>query len=260
MGRWDGIDTWGGEGLRREVFFFRDGGVELYGSLYAAEPMSHPLGVTICNSWGIEGDQANRLVHPLALAAAREGGAGLVFHYPGSGDSQGDPERVTMGAMADAAIAALREGERRLPGSAWMLAGLMLGASVAALALERARPEALLLAQPALRPSEYFEGLERRAKRIAALTRSGEETVFGYSPSAALLSSALEADAEVAAAIARFERRGAVVRYSSPKGTDGVPEGFERIEIDGAFRFAAPHDSKLGGATGAWLREYVRER
>lgn len=260
VGRWDEIDRWSGDGLRREVFFFSGDGFELYASLYAAEPISRPRGVALCNSWGIEADQANRLVHPLALEAARAGGAGLVFHYPGYGDSQGDPQRTTIEAMAGAAAAAVEEGRRRLPPLAWALAGLMLGASVAALAAETVRPEALLLVQPALQPSEYFADLEKRSARIAAVTRSGDDTLFGYSASPTLLSSAAGADERVAAALAGFTGRGAVVRYSAPKGTDEVPDDFERIEIDGTFRFAAPHDVKLGEATAGWLKTYVRER
>ena len=262
MGRWDKIGSWVGDGVRREVFFFSGpGGAELFGSLYAAQPLMRPFGVVICNSWGIEGDQASRLVHPLALTAARAGGAGLVFHYPGHGDSSGDPGALTMESMAGAAADAAREGRRRLPpGSAWGLAGFMLGASVAALATRRLGAEALLLGQPALRPGEYFERLERRARRLAALTRSGDETAFGYTPPLSLLGSAAAAGTEVAAALGRFGGTGAVVRYSSPNGTDEVPARFERIEVEGAWRFASPDDSKLGRAAGEWLKSYMARR
>lgn len=260
MGRWDEIDSWAGEGLRREVFFFECGGTELFGSLYAAEPLSHDLGVAICNSWGVEADQASRLVHPLALSLAQAGGAAVVFHYPGFGDSGGEPEAATMEAMADAATAALREGRRRVPDAAWMLAGVMLGAAVACMALDRAEPEALLLVQPALQPSEYFDRLTRKAKRAAALRRSGDGTVFGYPASEALLRSAAEADAAVAAALDRFEGPGAVVRYSSPGGTDEVPERFDQISVEGTWHFAARDNSKLGRAAAEWLKGYMRSR
>jgi hypothetical protein len=162
--------------------------------------------------------------------------------------------------MADAAVEALREGSRRLSELVWIPAGFMLGASVAALAADRVGSEALLLGQPALRPSEYFETMARRARRAAALTRSGEETVFGYALSRALLSSAAPADTQVEAALADFEGTGAVVRYSSPIGTDEVPKRFDRVEVDGTWRFAARDDSRLGKAAGGWLTDYMRKR
>jgi hypothetical protein len=258
VGRWDEMGAWTGDGLRREAFFFRSGGTDLFGSLYAAEPLTSGLGVAICNSWGVEADQASRVVHPLALEVARGGGAGLIFHYPGFGDSGGAPEEATMEAMAGAAVAAVREGERRLPGSSWILAGLALGASVACMALEEARPEALLLAQPALRPSEYFGGLTGRARRVAGLSPSGTDTLFGYPASEALLRSAARADEAVASALGRCEQPGAVVRYSSPEGTDEVPDRFERISIDGTWHFAARDNSKLGRGAAKWLTDYMK--
>lgn len=260
MGRWDGIDSWSGGEIRREVFFFPCGGAELYGSLYAASPLRSGLGVAMCNSWGIEGDQTNRLMHPLAVRLAKAGGAGLVFHYPGVGDSGGNPEATTMEAMAEAALSATREGARRLPGSSWLLAGFMLGAAVACLALERVRPEALLMVQPSLSPSRYFERLQRRAKRIAALSRSGDETVFGYTLSEPLLASAAEADATVPAALAAFAGPGAIVRYSSPRLPEPAPQQLERIEVEGTWQFGSRDNAKLGAAAGEWLTRYMRDR
>jgi hypothetical protein len=260
MGRWDELDSWAGDALRREVFFFQSGGVDLYGSLYVADPQARPLGVVMCNSWGIEADQANRLIYPLAVSVARSGGASLVFQYPGFGDSGGDPGELTMGSMAAAATAAVAEGERRLPGIAWMLAGFMLGASVACLAAEPARADALLLVQPSLRPAEYFDGLIRKAKRIAAISRSGEEAVFGYSLGDPLLSSSAEAEPAVAAALGSFDGPGAVVRCSSPPLADEAPPQFERIEVEGAWRFGSRETMGLDVAAGDWIANRMKAR
>jgi hypothetical protein len=260
MGRWDELDSWAGEGLRREVFFFQCDGVDLYGSLYVANPMTRPLGVVMCNSWGIEADQANRLIYPLAVSVASAGGASFVFHYPGFGDSGGDPGELTMGSMAAAAVAAAEEGERRLPGIAWMLAGFMLGASVACLAAEPARADALLLVQPSLRPAEHFDSLIRKAKRLAAVSRSGDEAVFGYSLDDALLVSSAEAEPTVAEALGSFGGPGAVVRCSSPPVADEAPPRFERIEVEGAWRFGTRDTMGLDAAAGDWIAKHMEKR
>jgi alpha/beta superfamily hydrolase len=260
MGRWDELDSWAGEGMRREVFFFRSGGVDLYGSLHAADPQARSFGVVMCNSWGIEADQANRIIYPLAVSVARAGGAALVFHYPGFGDSDGEPDAVTIDSMAAAAGAAVEEGRRRLPVAAWMLAGFMLGASVACLAADPARADALLLVQPSLRPAEHFDELIGKAKRLAAISRSGDEAVFGYSLEHALLSSARKAEPAVAAALGAFAGPGAVIRCSSPSVTDDMPTHFERIEVDGAWRFGTRETMGLDTAAGGWIARYMEKR
>ena len=260
MGRWDELDSWAGEGLRREVFFFQSGGAGLYGSLHVADPQARSFGVVMCNSWGIEADQANRLIYPLAVSVARAGGAALVFHYPGFGDSGGDPGELTIDSMAAAAAAAVEEGRRRLPGTAWMLAGFMLGASVACLAAETARADALLLVQPSLRPAEHFDGLIDKAKRLAAISRSGDDAVFGYSLEDAMLASARKAEPAVAAALGAFAGPGAVVRCSSPPAAGAGPPRFERIEVDGTWRFGTRETMGLDTAAGRWIAKHMEKR
>lgn len=247
-------------GMWREAFFFSAGGVQLFGSTYAAEVPSSPLGVVICNSWGFEANQAGRLVHPFSIAVARAGGVAVNFHYPGFGDSQGDPDAVTLADMADASVEALREAARRYPQSRWVLAGLMLGGSVASLAAARSADfEHLLLVQPSLRPQRYFARLQRAAKRSRDDLGPAEGFAYGYRLSKAILDSAAEADAEVEAALAEFSGSGTILAFAEPAGNGSEPAGFERVSVPGAWRFGAgTKDHKaLGHAAGAWARGRV---
>ena len=77
----------------------------------------------------------------------------MAFHYPGYGDSSGQGEAVTIDALVDAAVAATAEAAARSPGTTWIMAGTLLGASVAAMAAQAARVRHLLLVQPALDPA-----------------------------------------------------------------------------------------------------------
>jgi alpha-beta hydrolase superfamily lysophospholipase len=246
-----------GEKLRREVFFFSSGGVELYGSTYApASPEPPPLGVVICNSWGYEANLAGAFVHPFSVKAARAGAVVVNFHYPGFGDSQGNADETTIDLMAGAAVDALREASRRRPNTRWILAGLMLGSSIAALAADRGgAAERLLLVQPVLRPGGYFARLERASKRSLGKPAPDPALGFayGYRLARPMLDSAPRADRTVEAALADFDGGGTVVRCEKPTIVEGVPERFEQVRAPGAWRFGTRNHSPLVQASAAWL-------
>ena len=256
MARWDDSGTWIGEDLRREALFFPSRGVELYGSVYAPTSPSAPLGVVFCNSWGFEGNQAGALVHETSISVAVAGGVAVNFHYPGIGDSYGDLEGATMDVLADAVVDAMREASRRHPDTRWILAGLMLGASVASLAMDRgAQAERLLLVQPALRPRRYFARLERASRRPFGGLSPVEGFAFGYPLSQTMLDSVEDADAAVDAALSRFNGGGTIVRYEKPAEVEGEPEWFERVCAPGTWRFGTRENPALAHATGDWLRQ-----
>jgi hypothetical protein len=258
--------VWRGDGLRREVFFFDSRGVQLYGSLYAAAEISRPFGVVACNSWGIEADRADPMERSIALTMARRGGAGLVFHYPGYGDSYGDSAAVDLAVLTEATLDALAEASRRCPDVAWALAGFRLGASVACLARRGAGVEKLLLVQPALRPGRYFEWLSKRAQPLAPGPSPREMLKVGTTPGMAygypipqpIAERAAEADTAVGAALADFAGEGAVVRREKPDGGP-VPAGFEDIRAPGAWRFGALDNAPLVKASAAWLDRLGRD-
>lgn len=252
MSGWSDAATWVGEGLRREVFFFESRGRDLYGSLYAAKAPSRPFGVVVCPSWGVEAARMERFSHGIALELARRGGAGLVFHYPGYGDSYGDLEHATMDLLTAAAVDATAEAYRRRPDAQWILAGMMLGGSVASLAQREAGVDRLLLVQPALRPSEYFGKLARSAKRIPLPSGGSAETAFGFALPREIVAVGTESDADVETALAGFRGDGAVIRYADGDCA-GLPNGFEQVSAEGSWRFGAMDYPELERATIDWL-------
>lgn len=241
-------DQWTGEGLRREAFFFDSGGERLYGSLYAAASPAHSDGVVVCNSWGFEANQCDRTKHTIAIAAARAGGAGLVFDYAGFGDSSGRPGEATLEGLAANARDAVAEAARRSHGERWTLAGLMLGAAVAALGAARADVSRLLLVQPALQPSRYFRRLERSATRAAARVPARAGTAYGYPLPRGIVEAGAEADATVAAALGDFAGDGAVVRHEEPQPGAIAPQRFEDVVVPGRWRFGARQAPSLAEA------------
>lgn len=257
MGRWGDSGMWVGKDLRREVFFFPSQGVDLFGSIYAPPaPGTPPLGVVFCNSWGHEGNQASRIVHWVSLSVALAGGVAVNFHYPGFGDSGGDAGGTTIDVLASASLDAIQEAERRYPETRWVLAGLMFGASVAALAADRgARAEHLLLVQPALRPAQYFARLERVSRRSIGQPPPVDGFAFGYPLSPALLNSASTANPAVEAALNQFAGGGMVIRYEKPTEIEGVPASFDHVCVPGAWRFGIEETPELIRATSKWLRK-----
>lgn len=264
--RWADAGVWVGDGLRREVFFLDSAGVRLYGSLYRAVERSHSTGLVICGSWGVEADRSDPLVRAVALAMARLGGASLVFHYPGYGDSFGDLAGLDLDDLAGAGGDAVAEAARRCPEiDTWILAGLMFGASVACLARRRVAPGPLLLVQPALRPGTYLGRLAKSSRPLAPGPASAARMevgtapgmAYGYPIPARIAEHAAAADAAVAAALTAFDGDGAVIRHAEPQDPDFAPERFERVEVPGAWRFGSQNHPRLGAAAASWLEQRV---
>jgi len=264
---WADASTWTGDGLCREVFFFRSEGVELYGSLFAAAEPSRPFGVVACGSWGVEADRTDPLLRSVALAAARFGGAALVFHYPGYGDSFGDLASVSLADLAQAGCDAVSEASRRRPGLSWTLAGIAFGASVACLAQRRAAVDSLLLVQPALRPSAYFEQLAKGPRRLKVGSSGGEDMgigdepgmAFGYPIPSRIAAGGGEGDRAVLDTLDIFRGEGAAIYHDSPGLAESVPASFERIEVAGGWRFGAQNHPALAEAIAGWLDRHTGE-
>jgi len=251
--RWGDKGRWVGAGLRREAFFFPSRGEQIYGSLYAPASTAPVAGVAICNSWGYEGNQSDATVQQVALATARAGGAALLFHYPGFGDSHGEPAEATIDSLVDAAADAVAEASRRLAVSDWTLAGMMFGAAVATLAARRTGAERLLLVQPVLELPPYFARLERSARRAGVRVPARAGNAYGYPLPRRIVDAAAAIDAQLALALAGFGGEGAVVRYAEPPRGEPLPERFEDIVLPGAWRFGARQKPELAEAVSGWL-------
>jgi hypothetical protein len=230
--------------LRREVFCFPSGGDSLYGSLYSgADP---DLGLVVCPSWGWEMGDTLDACHRLARGLALMGGASLVLHWPGYGDSTGDSTAAATGTMEDAARNALVELRDRASPARLGVAGIRLGASVAAMLAPPA--DALLLLQPVLDPDRFVEAL-RRLSRTAAGERHTADWAFGHP-----VPEAVPTTVDVTGSLNRFRGRGALFAYEGGDG-DLASIGLERVPVNGNWR---RHDGHAGLADAGlvWLRRH----
>jgi uncharacterized protein len=123
--------------LIEEPFFFSREGAQLFAILHRAGETPR-TGLVMCHPFGEEKLWSHRVFVSFARALAARGTPVLRFDFMGAGDSSGampDTSLDTHLADLEAAIAALRQ---RVPSIGRVgLAGLRLGASVAALYAER---------------------------------------------------------------------------------------------------------------------------
>src|SRR2546430_16124890 len=78
------------DGIHREMAFVPSGTARLYASLYAGSPPRLADAFVLVPSWGVELGALQDLAHDLAAELARLGGACVLYHAPGHGDSTGD--------------------------------------------------------------------------------------------------------------------------------------------------------------------------
>jgi pimeloyl-ACP methyl ester carboxylesterase len=250
MNPWNDASSWEGDGFRREVFFFDFGSDRLYASLYAASPLRLDARLVICTGWGHDLLQLNDLAHELALGVAEEGGAALLFHPPGHGDSSGSIDDITVQGVVAAALAAAAEGARLLGARPWDFAGIRIGASVAAMAAAEAGGRMLPLVLPALDLPAYFQELRRRAKRLS-LGREGTPMLFGHPLPGAEQELPATSPMDV---LASFGGRSAAIRYSNTP-TEPLPEGVDEIVLPG--RLSTPpgprEQARLAKAAAKWV-------
>jgi hypothetical protein len=215
-------------GIRRELFFC-SGEDSVFASLYGGEPASPGPGLVVCPSWGHELRQTLNLCHSLARRLALAGGAGLVLHWPGHGDSGGEPQDTDVVAMAAAASGGLQEARRRAPLALWGLAGVRLGAAAVALAADTADAESLLLIEPSLDSKAFFAELQRASRRASLGARHGREGwAFGHPLPR------LDRRHDVASALAGFRGRVACLAYETGP-IDPLAVGLEVIRVPGSW-------------------------
>ncbi|PCE26817.1 hypothetical protein BWP39_08485 [Paraburkholderia acidicola] len=133
-------------------------------------PAAGEQGVVLCNPFGYDALCTHRGWRKLAERLAAAGMPVLRFDYPGTGDSTGfedDPQRVA--AWLDSIVAATRRLRERTGVTRVSLVGLRLGATLAALAAQRAGDiDALVLLAPAMLGRNYLR--ELRAHRQSWLS------------------------------------------------------------------------------------------
>jgi hypothetical protein len=224
----------------------------VYATLYSPGDRPATSGVLVCPSWGSEGRHLIEWTHRLAHAAASSGAAALLPQWPGTQDSDGDPEAVTFDRLVEAGRDSIAAVSAVTGALRWGLAGVRIGASAAALLAPEVDAPWLLLAQPALDPAAYFDAIERSARRSSLGAAPPKGWAFGHPLPAGLRGP--EDGARVSEALDAFRGRGAVVRYRRPP--DGpVPSGFELVRSWGDWRRPPRHDhSVLLADCRRWMR------
>lgn len=158
-------------------FYFGASADPLYGVYHPPrEERRMQAAVLLCYPMGIEYMRAHRAFRQLTSLLVRAGVHVLRFDYHGTGDSAGDGEDVSLARWrADVGIAfeELREnaGVERAA-----IAGLRLGASLAALlASDRDDVSRLVLWDPVVRGTEYLRELRRYADTPMRTNGSGTD-------------------------------------------------------------------------------------
>jgi len=130
-------------------FYFGRSSHPLYGVLHEPRGGSRRPGVVVCPPFGQEALRAHRSLRELASRLADAGFPALRFDCRGCGDSAGEPEDARLEGWVEDAAAAVEEVRESTGEPRVVLAGLRLGASVAALAARRAGgADALVLWEP----------------------------------------------------------------------------------------------------------------
>jgi hypothetical protein len=250
------------DGMHREMAFVSSGPDRLYASLYAGSPPRLRNAFVIVPSWGVELGALQDLAHDLAAALARLGGACVLYHAPGHGDSTGDPSALTPSELVRAAVDVAGWARSRAGDWNWNFAGLRLGAAVAVMAATLteelgAHPDpVLLLVQPALDPATYLREVETAATRAGGRDTGG--LLFGH-PRPAVQAWSQAADG-IASGLAGFPGRiGAVVfdgaRHPLPTGLP-LPQRAERLPVDARWRPLLPPADRARAVqvTAAWVQ------
>ncbi len=158
-------------------FYFGGSSRPLFGVLHEARGARGRPGVVVCPPFGQEALRAHRSLRELASRLADAGFPALRFDYGGSGDSAGEPADARLEVWVADTVAAISEVRESTGEPGVVLAGLRLGASVAALAaLRAAGADALVLWEPVV------DG----AGHLAGLRAAHAEWMRGHAPGAAV--------------------------------------------------------------------------
>jgi hypothetical protein len=215
----------------REVFYFPSEGGRLYGSLYAA-PGPVRFGIVLIPSIGLEAAQTLDPAHALASAAATWGGAGFVFHPPGTLDSSGDPAALTLNALSHAVIDAAIALRARAPAGGLGLVGFRFGASAATLAAAELDPRTVILLAPVRDPAAAVEAIRRQSAR-ATLGRGSIAEGFGHTLPVALADHG--AAGRITGAMAAIADRTVVADFADPPSSNDLPDGTELLVVPGTM-------------------------
>jgi hypothetical protein len=242
-------------GVEHHSFFLPSGRDRVYATLYAP-PSAPRFGVLLCPTWGIDARMMLEWTHRLAHRLATSGIATVVPCWPGTEESEGAMDDVTLDRLVEAGVdvAAAAEDRRGVP--AWGVAGLGVGAAAASLIAPKIDATRIALIQPSLDLIATFAEAERASRRGRLDNDPLAAWSFGYPTPPGLRR---HDDTErIRGALAAFGGSGAVVRYRRPDQGVDVP-GFRTVVVWGDWRRPARLDhGPLAVATTRWLRRSRR--
>ena len=141
-------------------FYFGGSSRPLFGVLHDARGGRARPGAVLCPPFGQEALRAHRSLRELAARLAGAGFPTLRFDYSGSGDSAGEPVDARLEVWVEDAVSAIEEVRESSGEAGVVLAGLRLGAAVAALAAQRSGgASALVLWEPVVDGAAHLAGL-----------------------------------------------------------------------------------------------------
>jgi hypothetical protein len=241
-------------GVEHHLFFLPSGGERVCAALYAP-PSRARLGVLLCQTWGMGARTMLEWSHRFAHRLATCGIATMLPHWPGTEDSDGDPNEVTLDRLVEAGTDSILAASERCDVPSWGLAGYGMGAAAAALIAHEVRASRLALIQPQLDLVAAFAEAERSARRAQLGNAVFPDWVFGHPHPPGLRRP--EDVARIRGAIESYSGKGAVVRYRRPVDGIDVP-GFRVVTVWGDSRRPPRLDhGPLAVAATRWLRRSV---
>lgn len=238
--------------IRREARFIRVSTGELYVSFYAhVVSSSRSIRLVVFPAWHADGDYGFEIAHHLCAGVAKNGGVAATFHWPGHGESDGDPRTMTMEQFVAAGEAVLDEMLVHHGPGEMAVAGVKVAAVPAiGLSLERSVSR-LLLIEPDLDVDSHFAALERMARR----TSLGKELPSAWASSRFLPQGLRETPVPTApfgSGNGTSTARTRVIRYEA--GASPEMEGVEEVVVPGTSRRRSPdHHLALRSAAIDWL-------
>jgi pimeloyl-ACP methyl ester carboxylesterase len=204
--------------------------------------------VLLCHPWGVEYLAAHRSMRQLAWMLSAAGVHTLRFDYFGTGDSAGDMRQADLAGWQDDIEMAVEELKDTSGAMRVGLAGLRLGATLAAGIAARlpGEVEALALWDPIASGKEYLEDLMKFAEEEQRARNGAEAEIGGFALTPRMAREMEEID--LAASAATIQARTLVVLSEEQKSCEAV-----RSRLAGRFR--GPFAVEQVAAPPVWVED-----
>jgi hypothetical protein len=191
--------------------------------------------------------------HRLARGVVERGAAGVVLHWPGIQDSDGDVASSELARLVEVCRDVIASASARVPIREWATAGISVSAAIAGVAARDLDLRRTILVQPDLDPAAHFDAMQRSGRRAFLAGPLPDGWAFA-NPIPSGLRAPGVADA-VDDALTSYSGHGVVVHYRRPR--PAIPPGFDRVSVWGHGRYLFDEDGDHPLLMAA-LRWYTR--